>query len=138
MKAGPKASVDPSGLPWRPRSVGSARFARFCDRYVKVPKGTGARSPLRLRPWQRDLVGSVLDTDPQPRTAGWMLPRGQGKSSLVGAWGLYELFTGGEGPRCAWSPSMSVRPASCSGSLGAWWNSTSSWSRGCRCSRNGW
>lgn len=97
MKAGPKASVDPSGLPWRPRSVGSARFARFCERYVKVPKGTGARSPLRLRPWQRDLVGSVLDIDPQPRTAGWMLPRGQGKSSLVGAWGLYELFTGGEG-----------------------------------------
>ncbi|WP_230872409.1 terminase large subunit domain-containing protein [Mycobacterium canetti] len=97
MRAGPKASVDPSALPWRPRSVGSARFGRFCERYVKVPKGVGARSPLRLRTWQRDLVGSVLDADPQPRTAGWMLPRGQGKSSLMAAWGLYELFTGGEG-----------------------------------------
>ncbi|EHB54777.1 Terminase [Mycolicibacterium rhodesiae JS60] len=97
MKAGPKASVDPSPLPWRPRSVGSARFASFCRKFVKVPKGTGARSPLKLRTWQRDLVGSVLDTDPQPRTAGWMLPRGQGKSSLMAAWGLYELFTGGEG-----------------------------------------
>ncbi|WP_041180168.1 terminase large subunit domain-containing protein [Mycobacterium canetti] len=97
MKAGPKASVDPSPLPWRPRSVGSARFGRFCERYIVVPKGTGARSPLRLRSWQRDLVGSVLDSDPQPRTAGWMLPRGQGKSSLVAAWGLYELFCGGEG-----------------------------------------
>lgn len=97
MKAGPKASVDPSLLPWRPRSSGSARFAKFCERFVKVPKGTGARTPLRLRDWQRDLVGSVLDADPQPRTAGWMLPRGQGKSSLMGAWGLYEMFEGGEG-----------------------------------------
>ena len=64
---------------------------------MKVPKGTGARTPLRLRDWQRDLVASVLDADPQPRTAGWMLPRGQGKSSLVAAWGLYELLLGGEG-----------------------------------------
>lgn len=97
MRAGPKAAVDPSPLPWRPRSTGSARFASFCRKFVKVPKGTGARTPLKLRTWQRDLVGSVLDSDPQPRTAGWMLPRGQGKSSLMGAWGLYELFTGGEG-----------------------------------------
>ncbi|PQP38794.1 terminase large subunit domain-containing protein [Mycolicibacterium austroafricanum] len=97
MKAGPKAAVDDSPLPFRPRSVGSARFSKFCERFVKVPKGTGALTPLRLRDWQRDLVGSVLDSDPQPRTAGWMLPRGSGKSSLMAAWGIYELFTGGEG-----------------------------------------
>ena len=97
MKAGPKAAVDDSPLPWRPRSTGSARFSKFCETYVKVPSGTGVKTPLRLRDWQRDLVGSVLDADPQPRTAGWMLPRGQGKSSLMGAWGLYEMFEGGEG-----------------------------------------
>lgn len=97
MRAGPKAAVDDSALPWRPRSQGSARFAKFCETFVKVPKGTGARTPLRLRTWQRDLVGSVLDADPRPRTAGWMLPRGQGKSSLTAAWGVYELFEGGEG-----------------------------------------
>lgn len=97
MKAGPKAAVDDSSLPWRPRSTGSVRFAKFCERFVKVPKGSGALTPLRLRDWQRDLVGSVLDADPQPRTAGWMLPRGSGKSSLMAAWGIYELFEGGEG-----------------------------------------
>ena len=97
MKAGPKAAVDDSPLPWRPRSTGSARFAKFCERFVRVPKGTGALTPLRLRDWQRDLVGSVLDSAPQPRTAGWMLPRGSGKSSLMAAWGIYELFEGGEG-----------------------------------------
>lgn len=97
MKAGPKAAVDPSVLPWRPRSSGAARFGKFCETFVKVPKGTGALSPMKLRPWQRDLVGSVLDADPRPRTAGWMLPRGQGKSTLMAAWGVYELFEGGEG-----------------------------------------
>ncbi|OBG87447.1 terminase [Mycobacterium sp. E802] len=97
MRAGPKRAVDDSVLPFRPRSNGSARFAAFCEKFIRVPKGTGAGKPLRLRPWQRDLVGSVLDADPQPRIAGWCLPRGQGKSSLVAALGLYELMTGGEG-----------------------------------------
>lgn len=61
-----------------------------------MPSGAGALGPLRLRAWQIELVGSVLDADPQPRMAGWMLPRGQGKSVLMAAWGLYELFEGGE------------------------------------------
>lgn len=44
MRAGPKAAADPAPLPWRPRAVGAARFAKFCERFVYVPKGTGARS----------------------------------------------------------------------------------------------
>lgn len=44
-----------------------------------------------------DLIGSVLDAYPQPLIAGWCLPRGQGKSTLLAAWGLYELMEGGEG-----------------------------------------
>jgi hypothetical protein len=66
MKAGPKAAVDQTPLPFCPRSLGAARFAKFSEKFVKVPKGTGARTPLRLRDWQRELVGSVLDADPQP------------------------------------------------------------------------
>ena len=97
MKAGPKRAIDDSPLRWRPRSTGSARFAAFCQRFIRVPKGAGALSPLVLRAWQRALVGSVLDADPQPRIAGWALPRGQGKSTLVAALGLYELMCGGEG-----------------------------------------
>src|SRR5262245_51940972 len=68
-----------------------------CHKFIRVPKGKGALSPMRLRDWQTDLVGSVLDVDPQPRTAGWMLPHGEGKSSLVAALGLYNLFERGEG-----------------------------------------
>ena len=97
MKAGPKAKVDGSPLPFRPRSSGSKRFASFAEKFVKVPKGTNANKPLRLRDWQLDLIGSVEDAEVTPRTAGWMLPRGQGKSTLVAAYGLYRFFTDGEG-----------------------------------------
>nr|HRD14267.1 terminase [Mycobacterium sp.] len=85
MKAGPKAAVNDSELAFAPTSRGASAFAEFCQQFIKVPKGTGAKSPLRLRDWQRDLIGSVEDADPQPRTAGWMLPRGQGKSTLLAA-----------------------------------------------------
>lgn len=97
MRRGPKADVDPSPLPFRSRKTGSDRFAAWCLKYLKVPKGTGALTPLRLRDWQQELVGSVLDAEVQPRVAGWCLPRGQGKSTLVAALGLYELMNGGEG-----------------------------------------
>ncbi|MFV1359597.1 terminase large subunit domain-containing protein [Mycolicibacterium fortuitum] len=96
MRAGPKRAVDDSVLPFRPRSNGSAAFAAFCERFVKVRESRRV-VPLRLRAWQRELVGTVLDAEAQPRIAGWCLPRGQGKSTLVAALGVYELMTGGEG-----------------------------------------
>ena len=49
-----------------------------------------------LRPWQIDLVASAWDADPAPRLTAWCLPRGQGKSSLVAAMGIYALLTAGE------------------------------------------
>lgn len=97
MKAGPKAAVDATPLPFRPRATGAARFGKFCERFIVTPKGTGARKPMGLRPWQVDLVGSVLDPSPRPRLAGWMMARGQGKSTLVAALGLYDLMLGEEG-----------------------------------------
>lgn len=97
MKAGPKTRVDDTPLSFRTRSTGSRRFATFAAKFVKVPKGTNAKKALRLRDWQLDLIGSVEDAEVMPRTAGWMLPRGQGKSTLVAAYGLYRFFTDGEG-----------------------------------------
>lgn len=97
MQAGRKAAVDPSPLPFNTRLRGSKRFAKFVRDFIVVPKGTGASKPLKLRPWQVELVGSVLDAKPMPRTSGWMLPRGQGKSTLLAALGLFELMLGQEG-----------------------------------------
>lgn len=96
MKAGPKARVDESPLPFRPRSkVESQRCVKFIDKFVRVPKGTGARSKLRLRPWQVEIIEDVLDHN--ARTVGIMMPRGQGKTTLNAAIGLYAFFCWGDG-----------------------------------------
>jgi phage terminase large subunit-like protein len=58
---------------------------------VTVPKGTGARHRLKVRPWQRQIIGGVLD-DPRPRQALVSIPAGNGKSTLAAALGLYGLL----------------------------------------------
>lgn len=95
MKAGPKAAADKSRLPFRPRGKTEAeRFEAFAKKFLKVPKGTGVKGPLTLRDWQRDIAADILDSG--ARTVGLMLPRGQGKTTLLAAIGLYVLYTGGE------------------------------------------
>lgn len=89
--------VDESPLPWRPRGKPSERFRQFCKRFLTVPKGHGGGQPVILRDWQLELVGSVIDADPQPRLAGWMIGRGNGKSSLLAMWAVFHLFTHGQG-----------------------------------------
>lgn len=98
MKAGPKAAVDESPLPWRPRLKGADQFAAFCSKFIITPKGKGAKKPMVLRDWQRDLVATVLDD--KPKYALWVVPRGSGKSTLVAALGLHHLTMSGiEGAR---------------------------------------
>ncbi|GAA2807070.1 terminase [Mycolicibacterium pallens] len=89
--------VDDSPLPWRPQGKPSERFRQFCKRFLRVPKGHGAGQPVILRDWQLELVGSVIDAEPQPRLAGWMIGRGNGKSSLLAMWAVFHLFTYGQG-----------------------------------------
>jgi phage terminase large subunit-like protein len=97
MRAGPKRAVDASPLALRGSRRRELAVARFASDYIRVPRGHGARKPLRLRPWQRSLIASTWDWRPRPRLAGWMLPRGQGKSSLTAVLALYELLAGAEG-----------------------------------------
>jgi phage terminase large subunit-like protein len=95
VKAGPKGTptagpLDLRRLPKR----GGARCIAFCERYITVPKGTGAKHRLRLRPWQREIVRGVLD-EPRPRQALVAIPAGNGKSTLAAAIGLYGLLGDG-------------------------------------------
>jgi phage terminase large subunit-like protein len=92
MRPGRKADplslpLDLAGLP----RTGAARVVAFLERYVQTTKGKGARKPLRVRPWQRQLIGGVFNA-PRPRAALWSMPRGQGKSTLAAGLGLYGLF----------------------------------------------
>jgi phage terminase large subunit-like protein len=73
---------------------GGARCIAFCERYIVVPKGTGARKRMKLRPWQRDIVRGVLD-EPRPRQGLVSIPAGNGKSTLAAAMGLYGLLADG-------------------------------------------
>lgn len=98
MRSGNKGKL-PNGqvsLPFQPRSeVESERFVKFCEKFLRTPKGTGAKRPFRPRAWQMDIVRDVLDSG--ARTVGLMLPRGSGKTTLIAALALYRFFTGGEG-----------------------------------------
>jgi phage terminase large subunit-like protein len=97
MRAGPKPAVDSSPLSLRGSPRRELAVARFAFDHIRVPRGHGVRKPFRLRPWQRELVALTWDARPRPRLAGWMLPRGQGKTSLVAVLALYELFAGEDG-----------------------------------------
>jgi phage terminase large subunit-like protein len=95
VKAGPKGTptappLDLRRLPKR----GGARCIAFCERYITVPKGTGAKHRLKLRGWQREIVRGVLD-EPRPRQALVAIPAGNGKSTLAAAIGLYGLLGDG-------------------------------------------
>ena len=95
MKAGPKGTLSAPPLDLRrlPKR-GGARCIAFCERYITVPKGTGAKHRLKLRPWQREIVRGVLD-EPRPRQALVAIPAGNGKSTLAAAIGLYGLLGDG-------------------------------------------
>lgn len=67
----------------------------FLERFVVMPKGTGSRKHMIVRPWQKERIGEVFDPDPRPRFALWSMPRGQGKSAMASAIGLYALHADG-------------------------------------------
>ena len=93
MKAGPKLGVTterPLHLSDLPPS-GGARVAAFVEKYLSIPKGSGAMTAFRLRPWQRDIVDGLFD-DPRPRQGLLAIPRGNGKSTLAAALACYALF----------------------------------------------
>lgn len=79
------------------------RVDAFAREFVKVPKGTGAGDPFRLRPWQRDVVKRLYPpTGKRPRQGLLSLPRGNGKSGLAAVLALYGLLADGvEGAQVA-------------------------------------
>jgi len=93
VKGGPKRAVtapplDFSALP----GPGWRRVDAFAAEYLRVPKGTGAREPFRLRDWQLDLVAALYPEGPRPRQGLLSMPRGNGKTGLAAVLGAYGLF----------------------------------------------
>ncbi len=95
MRAGPKREVtaDPLNLDGLPRSGGD-RVIAFIQAFLLTPKGTGAKHPFLLRQWQKRIVRGLFD-EPRPRQGLVSIPRGNGKSTLAAALGLYGLLGDG-------------------------------------------
>jgi len=93
-RPGPKAAVtapplDLSGLP----APGWKRVDAFAREFLRVPKGTGAGRPFRLRRWQIDIVKAMYpQRGPRPRQGVVSIPRGNGKTALAAVLALYALF----------------------------------------------
>jgi phage terminase large subunit-like protein len=94
-RPGPKPPItapplDFSDLPPR----GWKRIDAFAREYLKVPKGTGAGTPFRLRRWQLDIVKGLFPqrVNARPRQGLLSLPRGNGKTALAAVLALYCLF----------------------------------------------
>ncbi|BBY82018.1 terminase [Mycolicibacterium pulveris] len=96
---GPKGPVDTSPLPFRSKAGESEtdRFARWCRKFLTVPKGNGVGAPFRLRDWQIQMLRPFLDPDPRPVVGAIMGPRGLGKTALFAALGAYSAFEGPDG-----------------------------------------
>ena len=62
------------------------------QRHCIVPRGHGARKPVRLRPWQREILRQLYDPTPRPRAALVSIPRGNGKTALAAMLAVYHLF----------------------------------------------
>ena len=94
-KAGPKAATaeHPLDLSMLPEKRDYRRVDAFAREFLRVPKGTGALQPFRLRPWQRRIVKTWMPpTGKRPRQALLSLPRGNGKSGLAAVMAVYGLM----------------------------------------------
>lgn len=96
MKMGPKtATADhPLDLSMLPDKRDYRRIAAFAAEYLRVPKGTGALEPFKLRRWQRDDIVKRFypPTGKRPRQGLVSMPRGNGKSGLAAVLALYGLL----------------------------------------------
>jgi phage terminase large subunit-like protein len=84
---------------WRAYARGSDvdHFARFCRDFCVQSEDRWAGEPLVLEPWQRRMMGEAMAYD----DSGWpvwhsvtiIMPRKNGKTQLLAAYGVYRLLT---------------------------------------------
>src|SRR5437660_3278399 len=94
MQRGPKPTV--TAPPLDLRSLPKRRAARcisWIERWCIVPDGYGAGKPMRLRPWQREFIEGVYAKG--IKVACLSVPKGNGKTGLLAAICLYQLFGAG-------------------------------------------
>lgn len=92
--------LDWSTPPWVTRKRRGSRAGRaigWVERWVRIPSGVNAGQRMRLHKFQRELVEVLLSGD--TRTAGLQICRGNAKSTLVAALGLWALCDDPDSPQ---------------------------------------
>lgn len=96
MRDGPKTRL--SGLPLDLSALppaGAARVVAFAEAFCRLTKGADARSSVRLRRFQVEILAGLFD-DPRPRRGYVQVARKNAKSTLAAIIGLYALVADGE------------------------------------------
>lgn len=98
-KMGPKTGtvLEPLDLSALPEKRDYRRIAAFSEQFLRVPKGTGAGDPFRLRRWQREEIVKEFypPTGKRPRQGLVSISRGNGKTGLAAVLGMYGLLADG-------------------------------------------
>lgn len=91
---GPKTmpkDLEPLDFSDYPKST-AARYKKFIREFLLVPRGHGAGKPVRLRPFQREIIDGSFKKG--VRTALVSMPRANGKTSLASMIALAEMVVG--------------------------------------------
>lgn len=91
--------VDKGRPPWRAWRTRSraARCIRFVESYCRIPSGAGYGDRLRLHRYQRESIEQLLADG--VRTGGLQIPRGNAKSTLWAAVGLWAVCDEPDAPQ---------------------------------------
>lgn len=80
---------EPPWFRWRIKDP-AERCIRFCETYIRSPKGEGHGKPIKLADFQKRWIAEILA--PGIRQAVLQAPRGQGKSTLLAAIAVWAVF----------------------------------------------
>lgn len=80
---------------WKERPRSAAHAVRFIETFCRPPKGHGAGELMVLAPFQKRWLREILAQG--VNSAVMSCPRGQGKSTLLAAFGLWAVFCPDEG-----------------------------------------
>jgi phage terminase large subunit-like protein len=98
-RSGRDSRVDRSKPPWRSWRTRSraARAIRFVESYCRIPSGARAGELLKLHRFQKEALEELLASG--VRTGGLQLPRGNAKSTLWAAVGLWAVCDHDDAPQ---------------------------------------
>jgi phage terminase large subunit-like protein len=104
-KARAAKSGSSSAQPWSAYSAGSeiSHFAKFCREHLTHWVDAWEGKPVELEPFQRRMMGEALayDQDGWPvwRSVVLIMPRKNGKTTLLAAYAIYRLLTSEGSPQ---------------------------------------